>query len=158
LVTIIGGKWTTFRRMAQDTIDKAIEIGAIPSKACVTEELHIHGYDTNVNHQEELHFYGSDLKVLKQLEAENTGFAEKLSPNYGYTVANVVFAVRNELANKVEDVLGRRFRLLFLDAKTAVNVSRKVAEIMAKELGKSQDWIDQEVSDFAKVASVYQLN
>lgn len=158
LVTIIGGKWTTFRRMAQDTIDKAIEIGAIPSKPCVTEQLHIHGYDTTVNHQEELHFYGSDLKVLKQLEAENPNFSEKLSPNYEYTVANVVFAVRNELANKVEDVLGRRFRLLFLDAKTAVNVSRKVAEVMANELKKSPEWIESEVNDFAKVASIYQLN
>lgn len=158
LVTIIGGKWTTFRRMAQDTIDKAIEVGEIPAKECVTESLHIHGYDTTVNHAEELHFYGSDLKKIKDLEAQDATLKERLLPNYEYTVGNVVFAVRNELAVKVEDVLARRFRLLFLDAKAAVAASRKVAEIMAKELNKSQEWIDAEVAQFAQLAKVYELN
>lgn len=158
LVTIIGGKWTTFRKMAEDTIDKAIEVGEIPAKKCVTEELHIHGYDTQVNHAEELHFYGSDLKEIKILEDNNPKFRERLLPNYDYTVANVVFAVRNELAVKVEDVLARRFRLLFLDAKAAVAASRKVAEIMADELGKSQDWIESEVAQFAQLAKIYELN
>ncbi|PZP50846.1 MAG: FAD-dependent oxidoreductase [Pseudopedobacter saltans] len=158
LVTIIGGKWTTFRRMAQDTIDKAIEVGEIPAKECVTEQLHIHGYDTTVNHAEELHFYGSDLKKIKELETQEPALKERLLPNYEYTVGNVVFAVRNELAVKVEDVLARRFRLLFLDAKAAVEASGKVAQIMAKELGKDQAWIDSEVSQFAQLAKVYELN
>lgn len=158
LITIIGGKWTTFRRMAQDTIDKAIEIGEIPAKSCVTEDLHIHGYDTDVDHKEEMHFYGSDLPELKKLIVENRDYAEKLVPNYEYTIANVVFAVRNEMALKVEDVLARRFRLLFLDAKAAVAASRKTAEVMAKELGKTQDWIESEIAEFAELAKIYQLD
>ncbi|WP_447641124.1 MULTISPECIES: FAD-dependent oxidoreductase [Chitinophagaceae] len=158
LITIIGGKWTTFRRMAQDTIDKAIEVGEIPAKPCVTEGLHIHGYDTHVNHQEEMHFYGSDLSALEKLIVEHPDYAEKLVPDYAYTVANVVFAVRNEMALKVEDVLARRIRLLFLDARAAVAASRKAAEVMAKELGKTQEWIEREVSDFTELAKVYQLH
>lgn len=158
LITIIGGKWTTFRRMAQDTIDKAIEIGEIPAKKCVTEDLHIHGYDVNVDHRQEMHFYGSDLAALQQLEKENPAFAERLVPNYEYNVANVVFAVRNEMAIQVEDVLARRFRLLFLDAKAAVAASQKVAEVMAAELGKSSEWIEAEISSFAQLAKIYQLN
>lgn len=158
LITIIGGKWTTFRKMAEDTIDKAIEVGEIPAKPCVTEKLHIHGYDTTVNHQEELHFYGSDLKKIHEMEVQDPTLQERLLPNYEYTAANVVFAVRNEMALKVEDVLARRFRLLFLDAHAAVEASGKVAAIMAKELGKPDSWIDAEVTSFAALAKVYELN
>ncbi|WP_413532135.1 FAD-dependent oxidoreductase [Empedobacter brevis] len=157
LITIIGGKWTTFRRMAQDTIDKAIELNKIPQKNCNTESLHIHGYDTTVNHADDLHFYGSDLEQIKKIEQENPDFAKKLLPKYEYTYACVVFAVRNEMALKLEDVLARRIRLLILDAKGAVEIARDVATVMANELGKDQEWIDKEVKDFTELAKIYQL-
>ncbi|MFT4204395.1 MAG: glycerol-3-phosphate dehydrogenase/oxidase [Chitinophagaceae bacterium] len=157
LITIIGGKWTTFRKMAEDTIDKAIELGEIPARKCVTEDLHIHGYDTQVDHHSELHFYGSDLKAIQEMEGREPALAERLLPEYAYTVANVVFAVRNEMAVKVEDVLARRFRLLFLDARAAVKASPKVADIIARELGKSPKWVDSEITEFAQLAKVYEL-
>lgn len=157
LITIIGGKWTTFRRMAQDTIDKAIELNKIPQKNCNTESLHIHGYDTTVNHADDLHFYGSDLEQIKKIEQENPDFAKKLLPKYEYTYACVVFAVRNEMALKLEDVLARRIRLLILDDKGVVEIARDVATVMANELGKDQEWIDKEVKDFTELAKIYQL-
>ncbi len=157
LVTIIGGKWTTFRRMAQDTIDKVIELNKLPKKECKTEELHIHGYDTNINHEEDLHFYGSDRSEISKLEKENPEFAKRLLPKYEYTYACVVFAVRNEMAVKLEDVLARRIRLLLLDAKGAVEISKQVATVMAKELGKDESWIENEVREFTELAKIYQL-
>lgn len=157
LITIIGGKWTTFRRMAQDTINKAIELNKIPYKPCVTESLKIHGYDSSIDRENDLHFYGSDISKVKELENENPKFAEKILPKYDYTYASVVFAVRNEMALKVEDVLARRIRLLLLDAKGAVDVSRKVAELMANELEKDQEWIEKEVLEFSELAKIYQI-
>ena len=157
LVTIIGGKWTTFRRMGQDTIDKIIELNKVPSVSCKTEELKIHGYEENVEFEKDLHFYGSDRYEILKLEKEDTLFAEKLLPKYDYTYACVVFAVRNELAYKLEDVLARRLRLLLLDAKGAVEVSHKVATVMAKELGKDEQWVQNEVNEFAELAKIYQL-
>jgi glycerol-3-phosphate dehydrogenase len=157
LITIIGGKWTTFRRMAQDTIDKAIELNKLPSKKCVTENLNIHGYDTNINHEEDLYFYGTDRKEILKIEAESPELAQKLLPKYEYTYACVAFAVRNEMAFKLEDVLARRIRLLLLDAKGAVNIARDVATVMAKELNRDQNWIDKEVNEFTELAKIYQL-
>ena len=157
LITIIGGKWTTFRRMAQDTIDKVIELNKLPNKPCKTEELHIHGYNATVNHNEDLYFYGSDRAEILKLENEKPELAEKLLPQYEYTYACVVFAVRKEMALKLEDVLARRIRLLLLDAHGAVAVAEKVATVMAKELGKDESWINQEVADFKELAKIYQF-
>ena len=157
LVTITGGKWTTFRRMAQDTIQKAIEKGFLPDKQCVTEQLHIHGY-SDVNHADPLHFYGADLEAIKQLTAANPPLGEKLIPRYPYTKALVVWAVRNEYARRVEDVLGRRFRMLFLDAHAAVAAAPEVARIIADELGRDADWISNEIADFTQLAKGYTLN
>jgi glycerol-3-phosphate dehydrogenase len=157
LVTITGGKWTTFRRMAQDTVDKAIEKGFLPAKPCVTEALHIHGYSL-LDHKDPLHFYGADLAAINQLIVANPVLGEKLLPQYPYTKALVVWAVKNEYARQVEDVLGRRFRLLFLDAHAAVAAAPAVAQIMADELGRDASWIKNEVADFTKLAIGYTLN
>ncbi|SFD48738.1 glycerol-3-phosphate dehydrogenase [Chitinophaga sp. CF118] len=156
LITITGGKWTTFRRMAQDTVQKAIEKGFIPNKTCVTEHLHIHGY-SGIDHKDPLHFYGSDLAEIQKLIAANPALGEKLLPQYPYTKALVVWAVKNEYARHVEDVLGRRFRLLFLDARAAVSAAPEVARIMADELGRDAGWIQNEINDFTQLAKGYTL-
>lgn len=157
LVTITGGKWTTFRRMAQDTVDKAIEKGFLPSRQNKTEDLHIHGYSL-ADHTDPLYFYGADLEEINQLKAANPVLAEKLLPQYPYTKALVVWAVKNEYARRVEDVLGRRFRLLFLDAHAAVAVAPVVAQIMADELGRDAAWVSREIADFTQLAKGYTLN
>lgn len=157
LITIVGGKWTTFRKMGQDVIDKAIEVGKLFPAACTTTHLHIHGYDTSVDYSDMQHVYGSDLQPLKLLERTDSRYAEKLHPDFPFTVANVIFAVRNEMALQVEDVLSRRIRLLYLDANAAVESSQKVAEIMAQELGKDQEWVHQQVNAFAQLATIYEM-
>lgn len=157
MITITGGKWTTFRRMAQDTLDKAIEKNFLPAKKCVTEALHIHGYVPEPNRADPLHFYGADIAGVQKLINENPALLERLVPEYPYTKAMVVWAVRNEYARRVEDVLGRRFRLLFLDVHAAVAAAPAVAGIIAEELKLDQAWIAQELEDFSTLAKTYTL-
>ncbi|BAV05442.1 glycerol-3-phosphate dehydrogenase [Filimonas lacunae] len=157
LITIIGGKWTTFRRMAQDTIDKAIQVASLPANACVTADMPIHGYDTTVDHHNEMHVYGSDIRSLKALEAAEPALQAPLLDNYPFTLANVVFAVRDEMALHVEDVLSRRIRLLLLDSKAAVAIAPRVAAAMAAELGKDEQWIEKEIKDFTELATKYEM-
>ena len=90
-----------------------------------------------------------------KLMAENPEYGKKLSDKYDYTVAEVVWAVREEMAQEVEDVLARRVRLLFVDAREAMKAAPLVAEVMAKELGKDQAWIDEEVKEFTELAENY---
>lgn len=157
MITITGGKWTTFRRMAQDTVDKAIEKGYLPAKPCKTEQLHIHGYVAAPDKSDPLHFYGTDLAGIQKLIQENPSLGERLVPAYPYTKAMVVWAVRNEYARRVEDVLGRRFRLLFLDVKAAIEAAPEVARIIAEELNRDQAWVEKEVEDFKKLAKTYTI-
>ncbi|QIW16096.1 FAD-dependent oxidoreductase [Pasteurellaceae bacterium RH1A] len=159
LVTITGGKWTTYREMAEDTVNTALNVHSdLPRKACVTVDLPIHGKipADQVDLSNHLYVYGSDIPAIRELQKE-PAYAEKLHPNYGYTVAEVVWAVREEMAQSLEDVLARRVRLLFLDARAAIDVAAKVAQVMAEELGKDQAWQAAQVADFLSVAKHYLL-
>ena len=159
LVTITGGKWTTYRKMAEDVIDKAIDIKGLPQKACITETLPIHGNmpEKEVDRMEHLYVYGSDIPSIKELQRLHSKYAEKIHENYDYTVAEVVWAVRNEMAQTIEDVLARRVRLLFLDARAAIDCAPQVASIMAEELGYDHDWVVNEVAKFTELAKSYLL-
>lgn len=157
LVTITGGKWTTFRRMAQDTVDKAIAIGKLPSKACRTKELSIHGSTQHINRNNHLYIYGSDQAKIEQLIAAQPELGEPLHKNLPYLKAEALWAVRYEFARTVEDVLARRVRALFLDANAAIEMAPKVANIMAKELNKDQSWEQEQVKAFTNVAKNYVL-
>lgn len=158
LVSIIGGKWTTYRRMAQDTIDKIIELKLLTSKECGTKHLKIHGYKLNPDLSNHLYVYGSDITIIEEICRENTINSEKLNSKYVYSVAEVIYAARFEMARTVEDVLARRVRVLFLDARVAIEIAPRVAQIMAKELGYDQAWVDNQVKEFTKVATNYILN
>ncbi|WP_316820405.1 glycerol-3-phosphate dehydrogenase/oxidase [Pedobacter gandavensis] len=157
MITITGGKWTTFRRMAQDTVDKAIEKGYLPAKSCKTEHLHIHGYVASADQSDPLHFYGTDIEGIQKLIQEDPSLQERLVADYPYTKAMVVWAVRNEYARKIEDVVGRRFRLLFLDVKAAVEAAPVVARIIADELQRDQAWVEKEIEDFKTLAKTYTI-
>ena len=91
------------------------------------------------------------------MEKENPANAERIHSNYEYTVAEVIWAAREEMAQTVEDVLARRVRLLFLDARAAIDATPKVAQILATELGKDQSWVDSQVAEFKKIAKGYLL-
>ena len=158
LITITGGKWTTHRRMAEDTIDKAIALGLLEPRKCITKNFPIHGYKTHPDLSDHLYVYGSDQDAIRQLMAADPKMAEKIHPRYDYTVAEVVWAVREEMARDVEDILARRVRLLFIDAKAAVEAAPKVAEVVAAERGLDKTWEADQVAKFKETASGYIIN
>jgi glycerol-3-phosphate dehydrogenase len=157
LITIIGGKWTTYRRMGQDTIDKAIKIGALNSSPTKTKTLPIHGSKMNVNRDNHLYVYGSDQEALLALGDENPLWKERLHSRLPYTKAEIIWGVRHEMARTVEDILARRVRALFLDARAAIDMAPAVAELMANELHKDTAWKEEQVTSFIKTAQSYLL-
>ncbi|WP_117880178.1 glycerol-3-phosphate dehydrogenase/oxidase [Aureibaculum luteum] len=157
LITITGGKWTTYRRMAQDTVNKAISLGKLPNETCKTKDQLIHGALENVDRSNHLYIYGTDQVHIEQLIKNEPELGEKLHPKLSFTKAEVVWAVRNEMARTIEDVLARRVRMLFLDARAAISSAPLVAEILAKELGKDKVWERQQIDDFTTTAKQYVL-
>lgn len=157
LITITGGKWTTYRRMAQDTVNEAIKRELVSDKECVTEHLKIHGYTKNTDFSDPLYFYGSDASAIRELMNSDERMGRKLHPDYDYTCAEVVWAVRQEMALSVEDVLARRLRMLFLDARAAIEMASFVAEIMAEELHRDKEWEKSQVDSFTSLAKSYLL-
>ena len=157
LVTITGGKWTTYRKMAQDTIDQAATVAGLNIKECVTENLRIHGWLKNVDRNDPLHQYGSDRLKLRKIIDENTELGEPLHERLPYLKAEVVWAVRSEMAMTVEDVLSRRTRALLLDAKASVEMAPEVARLMAEEMGQDKSWQQEQVENYNQLAEPYIL-
>lgn len=157
LITITGGKWTTYRKMAEDTINKAIAVAKLASTKCVTTDLAIHG-NTVFTENKYLDIYGSDAARVKNLINESPEFEKKLHPNFPYVAGEVIWSVRNEMARTVEDVLARRVKILFLDAKAAIEIAPKVAEIMTLELGCDKEWKSKQVKSFITLAENYKIS
>ncbi len=160
LITITGGKWTTYRKIAEDIIDKAILKGKLPKKPCITQHLSIHGNKptTTLDREDHLYIYGSDIAKILQLQEEEPELKEKLHPDYEFTLAEIVWAVRYEMARTIDDILARRVRLLFLDARAAIEVSEKTARVIAKELGHDKNWIAKEIADFKAISKGFFLS
>jgi glycerol-3-phosphate dehydrogenase len=157
LITITGGKWTTYRKMAEDTVDAAIRVANLSPQKCVTASLRIHGSTPDVDRTDYLYVYGSDREALLNLINENPAWSQKLHPAYDFMQAEVVWAVRNEMARTVEDVLARRVRVLFLDAKAAMEMAPVVAHLMAEEMDYDKAWEMMQVAAFNEVAKGYLL-
>jgi len=157
LLSITGGKWTTYRKMAKDAIDKIIALKKLPKRKCVTKNLSIHGSNLKVNQSNRLSIYGSDLLEIENLIKSNPKLGERIHSRLEFTRAEIVFAIRNEMARTIEDVLARRVRILFLDAKAAIEVAPLVGEILKVELNKNDEWREQQIADFTKVANNYIL-
>ena len=147
--------WQVFDRYQSYIAPYGKQDAGLPRRKCVTKKFHIHGYRKNPNLADHMYVYGSDEPKILNLIKENPALGEKLSPKFGYTLAEVVWAVREEMALTVEDVLARRVRLLFVDAREAMAAAPKVAETMARELGRDQAWIDAQVESFTKMAKNY---
>jgi len=158
MITMIGGKWTTYRRMGEDAVDKAIEVASLKQEVSKTKDLAIHGSITGLDCSDQLYFYGSDRKEVLALANKNLEWKEKLHPKYDYLQAQVIWAVRNEMARTVEDVLARRMRLLFLDAKAAIETAPVTARLMAEELNKDATWQEEQLNAFTKLAQAYLLH
>jgi len=155
LLSITGGKWTTYRNMAQGCVDQAATMANLPDKPCVTQNLNIHGYHANAATFGSLSFYGSDAPAIRKLITEESSLGRPLDSQLPYVEAEVVWAARSEMARTVEDILARRTRALFLDAKAAIRMAPRVANIMAKELGRDQNWQADQVTDFNQTARGY---
>lgn len=157
LVTITGGKWTTYRKMSEDTVNKAIEVGKLPGKPCITASLPVHGSKPNPDRNSHWYVYGADIPKVLALVNEHADWANRVHPDDEYTKGEVIWAVRNEMARTVEDILARRTRVLFLNARLATAMAPEVARLMAGELGKDAQWQTEQVAAFNKVATNYIL-
>ena len=157
LVTICGGKWTTYRRMGQDTINKAAEVAGLEKRPSVTKDLHVHGYVPQPADDHRLAVYGSDADALLALERGEPQMAERIHPNLPVTRGQIVWAARYEMARTVEDALSRRTRALLLGAKASSEAAPLVAELLAKELGRDEAWQQEQVQKFQDLARQYQL-
>lgn len=155
LLTITGGKWTTYRKMAEDAVDRAIKIARLPEKKSVTRDLKIHGYTEKNDVFEDLEIYGADAKEILKLIAENPNANQKLHDKLPYRKAEIVWITRNEMPQTIEDVLARRTRALFLNARAAMEIAPQIAETMAAELEKDASWICEQIEHFEKVAKNY---
>ncbi len=159
LITITGGKWTTYRRMAEATVNKAIETGNLKELSCKTKDLPIHGSEKFSGNDVPTFFsvYGSDYDKIVALTKEDTSFNNQIIDNFPYIRAEVIWAIRHEMARTIEDVLARRLRLLFLDAKAAIKAAPVVADLMAKELGRDEEWKYNQLENFNSLARNYLL-
>ena len=155
LVTITGGKWTTYRKMAEDTVDQAALVAQLEPRPSITRNLNIHGYHHHPKNFGTLKDYGSDALKIQELIEEKKDFAQPLHAQASVLKGEVVWAVRREMARTVEDFLARRRRLLLLDARLSMEVAPEVAALMAGELGKNRKWQKAQVDEYRKLAQNY---
>jgi glycerol-3-phosphate dehydrogenase len=155
LMTICGGKWTTYRHMAEDCVDQAVTLAQLPERPCVTRDLRIHGFPSGRKPITPLSVYGSDAEKIAAVIDENPGLAERLHSSLPYVKAEVVWAAREEMARTVEDVLARRTRALFLNAAAALEMAPMVADLLARELGWDDRTKENQVSEFRAIARNY---
>lgn len=153
LITITGGKWTTYRKMGEDAVDQAIKVGALASAPTRTPDLRLHGW-SNQTTGAFADVYGSDFAEIRKID----GAGERLHPALDFSAAEVRWAARHELARTVEDVLARRTRALFLDARASVAVAPAVAELLAQELGRDAAWTQAQIRNYGELAAGYQLS
>jgi glycerol-3-phosphate dehydrogenase len=155
LITIAGGKWTTYRRMAEDTLSFVIKAGMLPHKPCRTRFVKLRGAPAAAVGDGTLSRYGGDAQEVLNLLSEDPALTGKIDKDLPFTFAEVVYAVRYEMARTLEDVLSRRTRALLLDAKAACRAAAEVARTMAHELGASSEWEKQQVADFEHLAKAF---
>jgi glycerol-3-phosphate dehydrogenase len=153
LITITGGKWTTYRKMGEDAVDQAIKIGSLDRRPTRTPDLHLHGWSENVTGAF-ADVYGTDAPAIQALQ----GAGRTLDAALDITEAEVRWAVRHELARTVEDVLARRTRALFLDARASMAAAPAVADILAAELGHDTAWAQDQAYAYRKLARGYLLD
>lgn len=155
LISIVGGKWTTYRKMAEDAVNAAAVQAGLPYQECKTLDLPIHGHQTDTDWNEPDYYYGSDRKAIQDLQIENPEWAKPLHTDLPYTAAEIIWAVREEQCQTVEDALSRRTRALLLDARASIAAAPEVARLMANEMGRDANWIETQILSFNTIAGTY---
>ncbi len=163
LVTITGGKWTTYRKMGEDAINKAAALVDLPAVVSKTAELRLHGWvprqeDRAVSHQDWQAIYGSDVMELTNLGKSKADLGKLLHPRLPFLQAEVVWAARFEMARTLDDVLARRTRALFLDAHASIEAAPVAARLLAEELGRDEAWQKKQSEEFSVIAAGYDLS
>ncbi len=156
LVTIVGGKWTTYRRMAKDVLDIALRKSELIYRKCVTLNLRVYGYDTRKN-KDKFSPYGSFAAGVDMLIQSDPALGEAVHPRLPYVYAEFLWIIRNEMPVTLEDILARRTRALFLDARAAIEAAPRVAKFMASELKLDKVWEDEQVDHFTRLANDHYL-
>jgi glycerol-3-phosphate dehydrogenase len=155
LVTIAGGKWTTYRKMAEDVVDQAADLAQLETRPSPTVELPIHGHHEHSEAFGPLAHYGADAPAVQAVHGESARFAEPLHPDLPARAGDVVWAARHEMARTVEDALARRTRSLLLDARASLSAAPTVAALMADALGHDDDWVRDQVASYESLARGY---
>lgn len=155
LMTVAGGKWTTYRRMAEDAVDQAALLAGLPEQPCVTRELNIHGYLRHAERHGALAVYGADASEIERLIEEAPELGAPLHPSFSHRAVEVVWAARHEMARQLEDVMARRTRMLLLDARASIECAPRVAELLADELGHDTRWAADQSSMYERLATRY---
>ncbi len=155
LLSIAGGKWTTYRKMAEDCVDHAATLAQLDEQPCQTRKLNIHGYHQHADQFGELRYYGASALGIQGLMSADRTLERRLHPALPITAAQIVWAARHEMARTVDDALARRTRSLFLDARAALAMAPETAQLLAGELGRDEAWQKQQVQEFTKIASHY---
>jgi len=154
LLSIVGGKWTSYRRMAEETVDKAIKAGILEKRKCITKEFRLYSHDPEL-HTERLQIYGNRAVEIEKMISEQPELGEQLNPLLPYTRAEIIWICRNEMPRTIEDMLARRTRSMFLDVKTSVAIAPAVAEIMAEEFRYNTTWKEQQIEEYNKLILNY---
>ncbi|MBA2881673.1 glycerol-3-phosphate dehydrogenase [Desulfosalsimonas propionicica] len=157
LVTITGGKWTTYRKMAEETIDQAAMVAHLDERPCVSHDLHIHGYHNHAEKFGDLAVYGADAAGIRDLCYQRPELKKQIHTAFPTIAAEAVWAVKHEMARTVEDFLARRTRALLLDARASMEAAEETARLMAGELGQDENWIRREIESYQSLARGYFL-
>ena len=157
LVSIIGGKWTTYRKIGEDAVDNAILMGGLKDQPSISSQMHLHGYVQDVE-DDHLRYYGSDALKIRSIIDKDPKMGERIIESYPYLKAEIVWAVKGEMARSIEDFLARRIRLLFTDAQAALDAAPIVVKIMATELGQRRKWQRLQLENFNELAQGYLVN
>ncbi len=155
LVTITGGKWTTYRQMAEETIDQAAIVAQLCERPSITKDLRLHGWHSAPHTLGSLACYGADAPAIAALMQEHSSLRQQIHTRLPYYSGEVVWAARHEMARTIEDILARRTRALLLDATASVEAAPLVAELLAQELGNDAAWIAEQVRKYRTLAAGY---
>jgi glycerol-3-phosphate dehydrogenase len=155
LLTITGGKWTTYRKMAEDCVDHAIVLARLTDRPCVTRDLRIHGFHRHTEKLGVLAAYGSDAAEVSEMMRERPDLSQPLHEALPICGAEVVWAARREMARTVDDVLARRTRALYLNTRAALAMAPAVARLLAAEMGRDEAWQQQQIAAFSEIAASF---
>ncbi|GAB4174099.1 MAG: glycerol-3-phosphate dehydrogenase/oxidase [Terrimicrobiaceae bacterium] len=155
LVTIVGGKWTTYRKMAADTLDKAIEVSGLAAAKSWTDSMELFGAAPCDSLPAGLEAYGSEAAELVTLMEAEPSLAAPIHPRLPYPMACIAWAARQEMARTLEDALARRTRCLLLDAAATMEAAPRVAYLLAAETGRNESWARHQIDSFSQIASGY---